>query len=66
MKNKLENGKCLVVAQEGKGKSEVGKTFDLVVETNGDPEKGGYRSKRCVSSVCANQMLLDYNIIIFF
>jgi hypothetical protein len=33
MKKKLETGKCLLVAQEGKGKSDLWKTFDVVVET---------------------------------
>ena len=45
--------KCLLVVQEGKGKSDLWKTFDLVVETTGDPEKGGYRSKHYVCIMCA-------------
>ena len=64
VKKKLELGGCLLVAQEGKGKSELWKTFDLVAETTGDQEKGGYKSKHCESIMCAKQLLLDYNIII--
>jgi hypothetical protein len=30
------------------GKSDLWKTFDLVVGTPGDQKEGGYRSKRCV------------------
>ena len=32
-------GECLLVAQEGKGKSDLWKKFDLVVEATGDEEK---------------------------
>lgn len=39
VKNKLKMAECSLVAQEGKGKSDLWKTFDLVVETTGD--KGG-------------------------
>ena len=39
MKNKLETGECLLVAQEGKGKSDLWKTFYLVVETTENQEK---------------------------
>lgn len=39
MKNKLETGECLPVAQEGKGKSDLWKTFYLVVETTENQEK---------------------------
>ena len=40
-------GECLLVAQEGKVKSDLWKTFYLVVETTGDQDKGGYSSKCC-------------------
>jgi hypothetical protein len=43
---------CLLVAQEEKGKSDVWKTFDLVVGTTAYQEKGVYRSERCVSILC--------------
>ena len=33
VKKKLETGDCLLVAQEGKGNSDLWKTFYLVVET---------------------------------
>ena len=56
-------GECFVVAQEGKGKSDVWKTWDLVVETTGDPDKGGYRNKHCVSIMRTKLFLLDYSII---
>ena len=40
VKQTLEIGKCLLGAQEGKWKSDLWKTFDLVVETTGNQEKG--------------------------
>ena len=44
------------------GKEEVRSVEDLVVETTGDQKKGRYRSKGCMSIICAKQLLLDYNI----
>jgi hypothetical protein len=58
IKNKLKMGKCLLVTQEGKGKSDLWKTFDFVVETSGDQENGGCRIKCCVNIMCAKQLLL--------
>lgn len=40
VKKKRKTGECLLVAQEGKGKSDLWKTFDLVLETTGGQEKG--------------------------
>ena len=59
---KLETGKCLLVAQEEKDKSDLWKTFALVAETTGNQEKGGYMSKQCVSIVCQTVAVrLQYN-----
>jgi hypothetical protein len=59
-----EMAEWLPVGQE-KEKSDLWNTFDLVVETTEDQEKGRYRSKHCMRIMCAKQVLLDHNIMIF-
>ena len=60
VKKKLKTGECLLVAQEGKGKADLRRTFDLVVETTRDSDKGGYRSKWYVSIMSAKQSFSDH------
>ena len=49
---KFETGKCLLVSQEGKGKSDLWKTFDIVVGNTGDQENRVYERALCEYYVC--------------